>query len=309
MTAAGPSAEMGLLAEAMAQVQGALLEASVADQRTTWETSAAAQALPDGIEVRADELSGVPVEVVTAVGAQALAPVLHFHGGGYCIGSPRTHRGFAGRMSAAAGRPVVLPDYRLAPEHRFPAAVEDALAVYGALAGAQPGPVVVSGDSAGAGLAVATVLAAAERGLAPPAALLCWSPWVDLAPAALDDPGRADDPVLTVEWLGMRTHDYLGDGDVAHPSASPLRGDLALLPPTLVMVGTRELLRPQAADLAKAAASAGVAAELEEFPGAIHLWMLWLPDAPESQSAFERAGAFVRAAAEGADGASSAANA
>jgi len=177
--------------------------------------------------------------------------------------------------------------------------VDDALAVYGALAKAEEGPVVVSGDSAGGGLAVTTVSGAAARGLATPAALLCWSPWVDLAPGALDDPGRAADPVLTVEWLEQRAQDYLGDGDVAHPSASPLRGDLASLPPTLVMVGTRELLRPQAADLAKGAASAGVAAELEELPGAIHLWMLWLPDAPESRSAFERAGAFVRAAAGG----------
>jgi acetyl esterase/lipase len=289
---------MASLAEAMAQVQPLLLETTVAAQRATWEASAAAQPLPDGTDVRGGEIGGVPVETVTAPGAADGAAVLHFHGGGYCIGSPRTHRAFAARLSLATTRPVVLPDYRLAPEHPFPAAVEDAVAVVEALAGDAPATrLVVSGDSAGGGLAVAAVLAALERGATAPAALVCWSPWVDLAPSALEDPERAEDPVLTPQWLARRAEDYVGDADLAQPWASPLHGDLGGLPPTLVMVGTRELLRGQAASLAKQAAGCGVAAELEEFPGAIHLWMVWLPDAPESAAALERAAAFVRATA------------
>jgi acetyl esterase/lipase len=300
---------MTLVADALAQVQPTLLGASIADQRATWESSGASQPLPEGIDVRGEEVDGVPVDVVTAAEAEGQAPIVHLHGGGYCIGSPRTHRAFAARLSRSMGRPVVLPDYRLAPEHRFPAAVGDSLAVYAALSAApDASPVVLSGDSAGGGLAVATALAAAGGGLPAPAALVCWSPWVDLAAAALDEPDRAGDPVLSVDWLGLRAADYLGQADVADPLASPLHGDLEGLPPMLVMVGSRELLRPQAGELAKRAAASGVDVELEEFAGAIHLWMVWLPDAPESAAAFERAAAFVRGRA-GRRGAAPVANA
>ncbi len=287
---------MEALASAMAQVQPALLSTSVAEQRATWESAASGIPLLEGTEVRVVDVGGVGAEEVVAPGARPDRVVVHLHGGGYAIGSSRTHRAFASRLSSAAGCRVVVPDYRLAPEHPFPAAVEDAVGVLDTLIAeaGSPGSVAVSGDSAGGGLAIAAALGGAER----PAAVVCWSPWVDLSSEALATADPPDDPVLTEEWLVARAQEYLGGAPASNPQASPARGPLGGLPPLLAQVGTRELLWPQTVALAEAATRAGASVELEEVPGAVHLWMLWLPDAPESRTSLERAGEFLRSRLE-----------
>jgi acetyl esterase/lipase len=287
---------MEAMAMALAQVQPALLTASVADQRATWESGAGSQVLPPGTEVRQRMLGGVPTEEVVAVGADRRLAVMHFHGGGYGIGSAVTHRAFAARLSAAVGRRVLVPEYRLAPEHLFPAAVEDAVSAYEVLAGelGTTDAISVSGDSAGGGLALSLLLVARDRRTPLPGSVVCWSPWVDLTTHSLDDPELPNDPVLTRDWLAKMASNYLGGTDASHPLASPIHGDLSGLPPVLVLAGDRELLSRQADLLVARARDAGVDAELERLQGAIHLWMIWLPDALETRMAMERAATFVR---------------
>lgn len=294
------SAEMEATAAVLAQATPMLLEATVADQRATWDATAGP--LPDGVVVTAVEMGGVPAERVRAPGAAEDAVVVHLHGGGYVIGSPRSHRAMAARLSAACGATVVVPEYRLAPEHAFPAAVHDAVSVLEAAA-AEVGPdrVAASGDSAGGGLALAAV-ASRGAGAPGPCALVCWSPWVDLSPSGVLGPAPGAPPgpdgeevVISRDWLDRCARSYLGRADGRHPLASPLLADLGRLPPMLVQVGTAELLLPDARRLAQSARAAGAEVDLVEVRGAIHLWMVLVPGAPESALAFERAGAFLRA--------------
>ena len=286
---------MAAAAEVLAQAMPALLAGPLADQRTAWD--AVARPVPDDVVVTAGSLGGVPVETVRHPEASGDGVVVHFHGGGYCIGSPRSHREFAARLSAAAGVPVVLPAYRLAPEHPFPAAVDDAgCAVEAAVAAFGAPRVGVSGDSAGGGLALAA-LARWGAGGAVPGALLLWSPWVDLAvdPEAAH-PGEV---VLSAAWLSSCARHYLAGTDPADPAASPVHAGLAGLPPTLVLVGSGELLAAQSRRLAERAAAAGVEARLEEVPGAVHLWMVFVADAPETRRTMETAGRFLAGHLEG----------
>ena len=293
-----PSPEMTAAAEVLAQAIPAVLAAPVADQRATWE--ALAGPVPGDVSVTATDVAGLPAEVVRAPGAAEDAVVVHLHGGGYVIGSPRSHRLLAARLSAASGATVVVPEYRLAPEDPFPAAVEDARAVVEAVVSeVGPARVAVSGDSAGGGLAVA-VLADWPAGRSRPAAVLCFSPWADLSGAGVlgdggADPGVRGEVVLSREWLAACARSYLGTHDADDPLASPVHARLGGLPPLLVQVGTAELLLGDARRLVAAARAAGAEAELVEVAGAVHLWMLLVPEAPESASAYERAGAFLRA--------------
>lgn len=293
-----PSAELSALADTMRSLQPALLTSTLEDQRASVEALAGLWPVADDVEIVAADIAGVPCERVTAPGA-ARRLVVHFHGGGYVIGSSITHRALAARLSREAEATVVVPSYRLAPEHRFPAAVEDAVAVYRA-ALQEVGDarrLAVSGDSAGGGLALTTLLAARAEGLTTAAAaVVCWSPWVDLGAESLPGsaPGGAPDPVLSPQWLDQAAAQYAGDGDRSHPLVSPLRADLGGLPPLLVMVGEVELLCPQGQRLAEVAREAGLEVEIEVYPGAVHWWMVFAPDAPESRASLRQAGAFIR---------------
>lgn len=295
----GPSAEMATLAETMRSLQPALLSSPLSDQRASVDALATLWPVADDVKVVASEIAGVPCEQVTAPGADTRRVVVHLHGGGYVIGSGVSHRSLAARLSRQAGATVVVPSYRLAPEQPFPAAVEDALAVYRAVL-QQAGDarrLALSGDSAGGGLALACLVAARSEGLDLPAAAVCWSPWVDLRAAALWAPADRDgteDPVLSRQWLDTAAARYLGDADPVDPLASPVHADLSGLPPLLVMVGEIELLRSQAQRLAEAADGAGVDVGIEVYPGAVHWWMVFAPDAPESRASLRRAGEFIR---------------
>jgi acetyl esterase/lipase len=228
--------------------------------------------------------------------------VLYLHGGGYVIGSIATHRDLAGGIADAAGAKTLLLDYRLAPEHPFPAAVDDAVAAYRGLlaAGSKPENIVFAGDSAGGGLTVAALVALKQQGLPLPAAGVCISPWVDLTFAGESMKTKQDaDPLLgpgPLKWMGGL---YLAGQPENTPLASPLFADLKGLPPLLIQVGTEEVLLDDALRLDAAARAAGVNVSLEVWDGMMHVWHLMAAMIPEGKQAIRKIGEFVVARSVG----------
>jgi epsilon-lactone hydrolase len=252
---------------------------------------------PSGLRHEPVTVGGVPCEVSIPELADCDAGVLvYLHGGGYVSGSPGTHRGLAGRLAVATGLRVVAVDYRLAPEHPFPAALEDCLAVIGELAAR--GAVVLAGDSAGGGLVVASLVELRDRGrLAGVAAAVCLSPWTDLeitGDSVRDNAAR--DPLVGLAGLRRMAALYLGGEDPRAPLASPLHARLEGLPPMLVLVGGAEALLDDSRRLAVALEQAGVEVTLEVWEEMIHVWPLYAPLLPEGQQAIERVARFARQA-------------
>jgi epsilon-lactone hydrolase len=241
---------------------------------------------------------GVPADEVRPDGAPAAArSVLYLHGGGYVLGSARSHRSLAKRIAFEARARVVVPDYRLAPEHPFPAAVDDAVAAYhGLLATAGPERIAVAGDSAGAGLTLALLVSLRDAGTPLPACAVLLSPFADLECCAHSyDRLAAADPIVSREMaLGMgRT--YVGEGgDTGHPLASPVRAKLDGLPPLLVQVGSREVVLDDAREIERRARAAGVPARLEVWEGMIHAWHLYAAALEDGRRAVAELAAFVR---------------
>jgi cation diffusion facilitator CzcD-associated flavoprotein CzcO/acetyl esterase/lipase len=267
----------------------------VAAQRRRVARLAALTRLAPGVARSDGALGGVPSATWRdASGAAPVRPgaILWLHGGAYTIGSPRTHAALASSLARQSGLPVHVPDYRLAPEHPFPAALDDALAAYAALAA--EGPVLLGGDSAGGGLALAVALQARAAGLPAPAALLLHSPWGDLRPGVLPAPVPGE-AMLDAAWLEACARAYAGDA-AADPRVSPLLADgadLAGLPPVLVHAGADELLADQSRALATALRAAGVDATLEIVPGRWHAYALHaglLPSADAAVLALARFG-------------------
>jgi acetyl esterase/lipase len=288
-----PSAEHEEIVTMMAGGLG--LEAlSLEEQRAAMEASAVLFPAEADITAQETDAGGVPSDWVTVDGSETERVILYLHGGAYVMGSRNTHRGIAGRIARAAGARVLLPDYRLAPEHPFPAAVEDAMTCWRWLLaqGHAPERMAITGDSAGGGLALATLLALKAAGESLPACAVGLSPWTDLegeGPTA--EPGAVDDPMLTPEGLRSSGRDYAA-ADLRNPLAAPLHGDLEGLPPLLLQVGTREILLSDSTRFAEKAQAAGVQVTLEVEDGLIHVWQMF-PDVPEARSAVERIGAFI----------------
>jgi acetyl esterase/lipase len=225
--------------------------------------------------------------------------ILFLHGGGYCFGSIRMYADLAARLAAAAHARVVLPDYRLAPEHRYPAAHDDALRVYESLLadGGCQRSLAIAGDSAGGGLTLATVLTVRDRGLPLPAAMGVISPWIDLAcngPTYATNAAR--DPMLPTEIMSRCAQQYAGDHDVRDPQLSPLYADLSGLPPLLIQVGTEEILQSDSTRLADAARNAGLDVTLQTYDGMWHVWQLFAWAVPEGKTAIRELGGFLRQA-------------
>lgn len=261
-----------------------------------WLRGLSALSMPlRGARCEAATVGGVPGEWVRpAEPPSRPGTVLYLHGGAYCVGAPATHRALTARLARATGMALFAADYRLAPEHRFPAAVEDALAAFRALRA--QGPVVVAGDSAGGGLALALTLALRDAGEPLPASLLLLSPWVDMieahAPAAAP-PGEA---MLSVPWAMACARLCLGDMPATHPWASPLHADLRGLPPVLIQAGTDELLHDQALQLHEALQAAGVAVRCEITPGRWHVFALHAGSMPSADDAVDRLALFATTA-------------
>lgn len=232
---------------------------AVATQRSRLDTIARTSSLPVGVTVTGQRIAGVEVDQVEPSAPGSDAVVIHLHGGGYVVGTPATSRTWAGPLAASAGVTVVLPDYRLAPEHPFPAALDDAAAVWKELtATVDPRRVVLSGDSAGGGLAVALAARLRDEGSPLPAGLLLISPWLDLTTNRRADRDLARrDPMLSPGWLERSADAYGAATPLADPGISPLLGSLDALPPTLVQAGADDILVPDSIRFAAAVRAAG----------------------------------------------------
>jgi epsilon-lactone hydrolase len=279
------------------------------EQRRRFDAVMRASLVPRGTRVTATVVNGVATEVVTA-GRAALdgaaagtahsrRTVLHLHGGGYCVGSPRMARTWAAHLSATAACRVVLPDYRLAPRHAHPAALDDARAVLDALLG-EPGAVVVSGDSAGGGLALSLVLASRDAGGRAPAGCILMSPWLDLTRDRRADPALVrKDRLLNPPWLEACATAYAGRSLWADPSVSPLRAAHHGLPPLLIQAAGHDLLEPDAGILAASAAAAGVDVTYTKWPPMWHDFFLLPGLVAAADSAVQQAAHFVNTVISG----------
>jgi monoterpene epsilon-lactone hydrolase len=254
--------------------------------------------VPDDVLVTEVVAGGVPAHWLAAPGTDASRVLIFLHGGGFEFGSVRSDGELAARLGRAGGMRVLFPEYRLAPEHPFPAAIDDVLAAWHWLRtdqGLSASSVAVAGDSAGGGLAVALLVASRDAWEALPAAAVLMSPTVDLTSSGASMTERADqDPISTPAMLRQFASDYLAGADPKTPLASPLFASLSGLPPLLVQVGTADVLLSDAERLARAAAGAGVDVTLETGEGLPHVYQLLL-GTPEAAEATERIGKFLRA--------------
>jgi len=275
----------------------AMADLSIEDQRAAFD--ALASRFPLAEDVRRDpvDAAGVPAEWITTPEALHERGIYYLHGGGYTLGSINTHREIISRLSRAARARALAIDYRLAPEHPFPAAVEDSTAAYRWLLaiGVDPARLVIAGDSAGGGLTVATLVALRDAGDPLPAAAVCLSPWVDLEGLGESMTTRAEvDPMVQREELLQHVKAYLGDAHPRTPLAAPLYADLRGLPPLLIQVGTAETLLDDSTRLAERAKAAGVDVVLEPWDDMIHVWQFCAAILPEGQQAIDRIGEFIR---------------
>jgi len=251
----------------------------------------------DDIKIEKLTVAGRPAEWVKAPGIQDGFAILYLHGGGYVMGSCNTHRSLAGEISRASRAAVLLLDYRLGPENKFPAAVEDAVAAFKWLLaqGFAPGKTAIGGDSAGGGLTTATLLALRDQKSPLPAAAVCISPWSDLTCSNPSYKTRAEaDPMVQGDGLDKMTRAYLGDTDPKHPHASPNFADLTGLPPLLIHVGDHEVLLDDSIKLHEKALACGVDSSLEVWPEMIHVWHVFHPMLDEGKQGIERIGEFLR---------------
>jgi acetyl esterase/lipase len=274
------------------------------DDITIEQARAGLEALSEIVKPAADvqcepvDVDGVPGEWVAASNADPERIVYYLHGGGYSIGSIKSHREMVSRVSRATAARALLVEYRLAPENRFPAAVEDALTGYRWLLsnGADPARMVIAGDSAGGGLTVATLVALRDAGETLPAAGVCISPWLDMEAKGESMKTRVDrDPWIDPEHIKLGAEMYLGEGrDPRNPLANPLHADLTGLPPLLVQVGDSEVLLDDSTRLAERAKAAGVDVTLEVWDEMVHVFQAFAFMLPEGQQAIDRIGEFVR---------------
>ena len=279
-------------------------DADVSEQRRLLRELTSAQPLPADVTVTAGELGGVPTAEITVDGVEPRHVVLYFHGGVYVLGDAASTAGLAAQVARRIQAKAISVDYRPAPEYPYPAAVDDALAAYQALleGGTAPAGIVLAGESAGGGLAVATLILARDRGLPRPAAAYLMSPYADLtlAGATMETKGQAD-PLLSRENLAARVPDYTAGRDPALALISPIFADLAGLPPLVVQAGSHEVLLDDAVRLARQAAITDVEVTLDITPGVPHVFQAYSPILDEAAAALDRAGQFLSAHFAGAE--------
>jgi epsilon-lactone hydrolase len=295
-----PSQEMQDVMEALRERQRASADqpqVTVEQARANFAPAGPIHPLPADVVVTEVIAGGVPAHWLDSPGVDNGRALLFLHGGGYQFGSLASDGELAARLGRSSGMRVLFAEYRLAPEHPFPAAIDDALAVWRWLSTEQrldAGSLAVAGDSAGGGLAVALLEATRDNGEPMPAVAVLMSPTVDLTSSGASMTDRVEqDPISTPALLGQLASDYLDGADPRSPLASPLFGSLSGLPPLLVQVGTADLLLSDAERLAKAATEAGVDVTLEIGDGLPHVYQLML-GTPEAVEATERIGAFLR---------------
>jgi monoterpene epsilon-lactone hydrolase len=272
--------------------------ADVATLRAAFNALMAQVPVAADVQQKPTNVGGVGgVEVTIEGAAESENVILYFHGGVYVIGSAAASVPLVGDLVRRTGAKAITLDYRLAPEHPYPAAVEDAQAAYEGLLGQgiDPGQIALAGESAGGGLAVATLLALREAGTPLPSCAFLMSPYADLTLSGetLADK-QAVDPLLTPDGLRLRIGDYVAGADAADPGISPVFGDLSGLPPLLIQVGSHEVLLSDALRLAGRAATADVQVTLEVTPGVPHVFQAYAALLDEAGVALDRASAFLR---------------
>jgi acetyl esterase/lipase len=273
-------------------------DSDVGEQRRLLREAISAQPLPADVTVTAAALGGVPTAEITVDGIEPRHVVLYFHGGVYVMSDAFLAAGLASQVGRRTQAKVISVDYRLAPEHPYPAAVDDALAAYEALldSGIAPSDIAFAGESAGGGLAIATLVNARDHGLPLPAAAYVMSPYVDLTLAGTTMETRADaDPLLSQALLQARVPDYTAGHDAALPLISPVFADLSGLPPLIIEAGSHEVLLDDAVRLAQQAATADVQVTLDITPRVPHVFQAYSPILDEAAAALDRAGQLLSA--------------
>jgi monoterpene epsilon-lactone hydrolase len=265
---------------------------SIQEQRSRQEKGTRFLPLPRNVVYQETNINGVPGEFIQPKEARE-GLILYLHGGAYALGSIQVHREFLTRLAAACQIKVLAINYRLAPEHPFPAALEDAISAYRGLVnqGVVPAKIVIAGDSAGGGLALATLISLRDDNEALPACAVCLSPWVNLA----STPNSADnkrDPILNPKLLGVFARYYAQDSEPNAPLISPIYADLEGLPPLLIHVGTHEILLNDAILFSERARQANVEVVIELWEGMFHVFQI-VPFMPESNLSLEHIAEFI----------------
>jgi epsilon-lactone hydrolase len=292
------SAEQRENLEAILRQSAFPADMEVSEMRRLLRELTSAQPLPAGVTVTAAALGGVPTAEITVDGIEPRHVVLYFHGGVYVLGDAFQAAGLAAQVGRRTRAKVISVDYRLAPEHPYPAAVDDALAAYEALLnnGTAPSDIAFAGESAGGGLAVAAMVSARDHGLPRPAAAFVMSPYADLTLAGETmETKRGVDPLLSRDNLQARVPDYTAGQDAAAALISPVFADLSGLPPLVIQAGSHEVLLDDAVRLARQAAIADVEVTLDITPQVPHVFQAYYPVLDEAAAALDRAGQLLSA--------------
>ena len=290
-----PRKELDTVLE-MIRVRSAEVRKTTDDDRLSYERIMSTLPMDDDIETERVGVNGIPAEWISAPESQEDRVILYLHGGGYLFGSARTHRVMLAHMARAAKARVLALDYRLAPEIPFPAPVEDSVSAYRWLLaqGISAQKMVIGGDSAGGGLAVAAMVALRSVGEPLPAAGVCISAWTDMESTGDSHMTNAEsDPSVSKERLLKIAKVYLAGKEPTAPLASPIHADLTGLPPLLLQVGSIEVLLDDSTLLKSRAEAAGVSVEMEVWDDMPHVWHHYAPILPEARKAIGRIGEFV----------------
>ena len=272
--------------------------APMSERRARLDRLGGAVAAADGVEVVREDVGDLYAEWLIPSGAVEDEVILYLHGGAYTAGSCASHRNAVSHIARAAGLRLLLPEYRLAPEHPFPAALEDGLAAYRWLLerGVRPEKVILAGDSAGGGLALAVMVAARDEGLSLPGAASLISAWTDLAATGGSMKSRNDkDPWFDADEIAPMARNYHQDTDPRNPLVSPLYAALDGLPPLMLQVGDHEVLLSDTTRVAEKAREAGVDVTLRVWPGMWHVWHFFVGRMPEAKQAILEMAAFIEA--------------
>ncbi len=280
-----------------AKLAGRERSPEIAQRRRDFDQLGGAYPTAADITVAPVDAGGVPAEWTSAPDSRTDAAILYLHGGGYVVGSLLSHRHMVSEIGRAARARTLALHYRLAPEHRFPAAVEDAVAGYRFLLaqGLRADRIAVAGDSAGGGLTVAALVAIRDAGLPQPACGWAISPWTDMEGVGDSITGNADrDPMVQKDTLLEMAGYYLGSADKRSPLAAPIYADLRGIAPLLIQVGSVETLLDDAIRLARVAGLADVSVDLQIWPEMVHVWHLFHPELKAGMRAIEAGGAYIR---------------
>jgi acetyl esterase/lipase len=270
---------------------------TIDEMRRGMESRTKLAKLPPKTKIEKVSFNGISAEWICTKEAHERRVILYLHGGGYNVGSPNTHRELAAHISMASGAKILLPDYRLAPEHPFPSALEDATSAYRWLlnTGLTGGDISIAGDSSGGGLSIATSISLRDAGEPSPASIVCISPWTDLEMSGNSIKTHAEiDPMVNLQSLKIMASNYIGDGDPRSPLISPIHADLKGISPLLIHVGSDEMLLDDSTRIAEKAKSAEVDVTIKIYDQMWHAWHLNVRLMPEAKNAIKELGSFIR---------------